>query len=449
MAHRPMTPYSYEDTDLASSTRYYYIVRAVNSDGNGPWSANVSGVTTPGNPDAPVLTATALSETSIQLDWNTPNDNGTPIAGYQLQRWNPADNGVWAAVADFPTTSTVTEYIDTLPVIVAGTTHYYRVRAMPQTVDLDGSTNTDNEGWSADDMEDAASATTHGNVPARPTLTVGTLTTNTVPLMWENPGAGGAPISSYELRIWDSATSQWVLEANIAPIAAKENPTDSTMYEYPDMNLAAGTTFYYVLRAKNSQGDGPWSTYVTAKTLDGPAPDAPVLTATTVDTSSIRLTWTIPNENGQDITGFMLERFNPGMSPPWEAVTITVGNDVTLHTDSNLVAGKTYYYRIRTVPESDYSTVVNAKTVEAAPGRPQSVTAAADGETAIDISWDAPMYNGGNAIVHYRIEMWNSSSKSWTHVITLAAAHTTYKHRGPDCGHTLCLPRARREPGTH
>ena len=73
------------------------------------------------------------------------------------------------------------------------------------------------------------------------------------------------------------------------------------MYEYPDMNLAAGSTFYYVLRAKNSQGDGPWSTYVTAETIDGSAPDAPVLTATTVDTSSIRLTWPIPNDNGVDI----------------------------------------------------------------------------------------------------------------------------------------------------
>ena len=66
-------------------------MRAVNSDGNGPWSANVSGVTTAGNPDAPVLTATALSETSIQLDWNTPNDNGTPIAGYELAEMESCD----------------------------------------------------------------------------------------------------------------------------------------------------------------------------------------------------------------------------------------------------------------------------------------------------------------------------------------------------------------------
>ena len=113
-------------------------------------------------------------------------------------------------------------------------------------------------------------------------------------------------------------------------------------------------------------------------------------------------------------------------------VTITAGDDVTLHTDSDLAAGTTYYYRILAVPstESDYSTVVSARTVEAAPSRPLNVTATADGETAIDIAWDAPMYNGGNAIVHYRIEMWNSSSKSWTRVTTLAAAHTTYKHRG-------------------
>ena len=86
------------------------------------------------------------------------------------------------------------------------------------------------------------------------------------------------------------------------------------MYDYTAENLTPGTTFYYILRAKNSQGDGPWSTYVTAETEDGAAPDAPVLTATTVDTTSIRLTWTIPDDNGVDITGFMLEKWNPGAS---------------------------------------------------------------------------------------------------------------------------------------
>ena len=132
----------------------------------------------------------------------------------------------------------------------------------------------------------------------------------------------------------------------------------------------------------------------------------------------------------------MLQRWDPERAVVGRtgvtAVTIT-GADQTLYLDTDLMPGTTYYYRMltdATPADSGDSTVVNAKTVEAAPTRPLNVTATADGETAIDISWAAPMSNGGNAIVHYRIEMWNSSSKSWTHVTTLAAAHTSYKHRG-------------------
>ena len=51
--------YSYKDEGLLSSTRYYYIVRALNP-GAGPWSDFLTAFTTPGNPDAPMLTATAV-----------------------------------------------------------------------------------------------------------------------------------------------------------------------------------------------------------------------------------------------------------------------------------------------------------------------------------------------------------------------------------------------------
>ena len=43
-----------------------------------------------GTPDAPVLTATAAGRTSIALSWTVPNDNGMPIVGYQVQRWDNA-----------------------------------------------------------------------------------------------------------------------------------------------------------------------------------------------------------------------------------------------------------------------------------------------------------------------------------------------------------------------
>ena len=74
------------------------------------------------------------------------------------------------------------------------------------------------------------------------------------------------------------------------------------------------------------------------------------------------------------------------------------------------------------------------KTVAGAPSRPLNLEAEADGQTAIDLSWDAPASDGGNAIVHYHIEMWDTSSHSWTRVLVLSASHTTYKHSGREAG---------------
>jgi titin len=396
-------------------------------------------VTTGGNPDAPTLTATAVDRRSIRLSWNVPNNNGTPITGYDLRRWDPDldnDDGAWEGDNLIAAGVTVTEFVDTdgADGLEAGTKYYYRIRAVPQNVDTNNAGEDEgraDEGWSAEDPDDAkvASATTHGEVPSVPQgfeAEVDGTTNTTINVMWTAPeDSGGSDITGYELRIWDSATSQWVAEAT--PAAADTS--------YPDEGLANGTTYYYILRAMNDDGPGPWTTYTSAPTGNATA-DAPELTATPASTTSIRLTWPVPNNNGADVTGYMLQRWEPDANggANWgDAVTIT-GADQTLFLDTNLMPGTTYYYRMLTdataTEDSGYSTVVNAKTVEAAPGRPQSVTATADGENAIDISWAAPMSNGGNAIVHYRIEMWNSSSKSWTHVTTLAAAHTSYKHRG-------------------
>lgn len=99
------------------------------------------------------------------------------------------------------------------------------------------------------------------------------------------------------------------------------------------------------------------------KLLVTPPPPAPLapsgLTATTAGSQAIDLGWTDPSDNEDS---FVIERGSD--SANYNPVA-TVGNNVTVYTDTGLAPGTTYFYRIRAVNaggESPYSNVASATT---------------------------------------------------------------------------------------
>ena len=240
--------------DAPGASTIEYRVRAVNASGAGAWSDQDTGtdgiqplrVTIPARvPSAPMLTATSAGADEILLEWNTPQDNGTPITGYTVQRWDPDPNndgdtsdGAWDAtnaitIADPAATvhsdlgdfDTATPPALTTP-LMAGTTYYYRIQAT-----TGGTAGV----WSSADGERGmVSATTMKSVPEMPVLGVGdgdttptgfpatvTLdaastapTIDTITLYWIKPGDGGSDITGYELEVWDGAA--WMAVASPA-----------------------------------------------------------------------------------------------------------------------------------------------------------------------------------------------------------------------------------------
>ena len=72
-----------------------------------------------------------------------------------------------------------------------------------------------------------------------------------------------------------------------------------------------------------------------------------------------------------------------------------------------------------------------------APSAPTSLTATASGTSRIDLSWNAPSYNGGRAITGYRIEISSDGGTTWTdHVVDTNSTATTYAHTGLTAGTT-------------
>ena len=72
-----------------------------------------------------------------------------------------------------------------------------------------------------------------------------------------------------------------------------------------------GTTEYtYRVRAVDGTGAtavrGTWSTQVSGTTVSV-SPSQPTLTATAMGTNKIVLTWTVPDDGGSDIVGYILQ----------------------------------------------------------------------------------------------------------------------------------------------
>jgi len=113
----------------------------------------------------------------------------------------------------------------------------------------------------------------------------------------------------------------------------------------------------------------------------------------------VTLTWTAPADNGgSDITSYRIYHSETSGS---ETLLTTVTNTTFTYTDSPLVNGKTYYYKVGAVNSAGEEGLSKEvfSTPATVPSAPTGLTATpGDGEVAL--SWTAPS-NGGDMIDYY------------------------------------------------
>lgn len=233
----------YVQTGLAASTTYYYIVTAVNSSGQSVASTQVSATTNappvviPGAPTA--VTATGGAN-QVTISWPT-------VAGATSY------NIYWATTSGVTTsgtkiTSASNPYVHTG--LAAATTYYYIVTAVNSAGQSVASTQ--------------VSAATNAPVvviPAAPTGVSAAGGATQATITWS--AVSGA--TSYNIY-W--STTSGVTKANGAKITNAASP-------YVQTGLAAGTTYYYIVTAANSAGEGNASAQASATT------NAPTASCTT------------------------------------------------------------------------------------------------------------------------------------------------------------------------
>ncbi|HLY07811.1 MAG TPA: hypothetical protein VKW04_00775, partial [Planctomycetota bacterium] len=331
----PAAPF-YTDTGLENGVAMVYSVASQNAGGeSAPSAPIVAKAVAP--PPLPTGFAASAGNSRITLTWH-------PAAGatsYVLRR-SPAPGGPYETIAAPQSTS----HTDLL--LANDTTYYYTLLAK-------------NEGGVSAPCEEVT-ATPVGQPGAPPEIEA-TPGNGKVSLRWR-------PVANAErYRVMRSTTQS-------GPYTAIANPEET---EYLDAGITNGMTYYYVVRAMNDGGKGPYSPEVKATPIA--PPPAPGVITVAPGSGCVMLTW--PDVPGA--RSYAVHRA-PSVDGPY---TVIATSAVASALDSTAANGTTYHYAVTSRNAGGES--ARSKSVPASPSAPPSAPAglsATPGNGVVTLSWN-------------------------------------------------------------
>jgi large repetitive protein len=294
------TARTFTETGLANDTSYTYTVTANNNVGTS--SADSASATTWNVPAAPVLTATTVSSSQIDLSWTTPATNGSALDAYVLQVSSTSATAGFDTVFSDSELPLSTTYSHTG--LSKYSTYWYRVLA---------SNGVGNSAYST-----AESATTSATVPGVPTGLTATPSFTSVALNWTAPADTGG--------IGLNLATDYIVKRGVTTLGFTGSGTSFT-----DTGLSLDTSYTYTVAAVNSIGTGSYTAGVSATTLD--VPSAPTVSIVR-GSGSVVVTWSA-GSNGRSPVIATYYRVNGGTlteatSSPFTISGLANGTPVTI-----------------------------------------------------------------------------------------------------------------------
>ena len=233
---------------------------------------------------------------------------------------------------------------------------------------------------------------------------------------------GGSRITGYRIQSADSDQGPWT---------TLERDTDNTRTSYTHSDLDPGTRQYYRVAAINRDGVGPWSDPANATTEVGVPSKPRNLDATADGRTRIDLDWDTPSDDGgARIIGYRIDVSTTG-GALWTVLIPNSGSISTAYTHIDLPPGSRRTYRVAAINSQGlgrFSNTATASTRATVPDAPTNLTATASGQAQINLSWRAPLMDGGARLTGYRVE-WSATGGTPWNVLTSRHTSTTYVHR--------------------
>ncbi len=203
---------------------------------------------------------------------------------------------------------------------------------------------------------------------------------------------------------------------------------------YTSSGLSASTAYYYRIRAVNGSVCSTYSFEAYATTQPPSPPAAPsALTAAAASDTVIDLAWA---DNSDNETGFAIER-KTGASGTYAQIA-TVDANAKAYSNSGLSAATAYYYRVRAIDStvySSYSNEANATTLTPSPpAAPSALSATAGSDTVINLSW---VDNSTNE-TGFEIERKTGPNGTYAQIATVGSNGATYSNSGLSASATYC-----------
>ena len=397
-----------ESYDYETDTSYAVTVKATDTGGGSAVitvTINVTNNTTekPLAPPAPTVVATSGVTMSLDVTWTAPSNTGRPsITSYDLQ-YRKGDNGNWSnGPQDQAGTSA------SIPGLDGNAQYQVQMRATNADGDSDwslpGNGNTANSPPTFTNASTTRSLDeTVGNASVQTAVDIGAVVTATDPdndplsYTLEGTDAGKFTIVSSSGQIRTQVGESYNYEATTSyAVTVKADDSKGGTDTIEVTLIVTNVTEFDSARVTTA------GTHVALGFIENLSTTAPPISALVVTVDGEAATIQSVSAAGKIVQFSIVNKIRQGQTVTASYTDPTSGNDANAIQDTS--GNDAHSFTDEPVDNQSTSTPYR-------PRPPTSLTASTDGSTRIDLSWVAPVDNGGRVIAGYQIE-WSPDGRT-------------------------------------